>query len=326
MMRLKRLAGVLITIALTIYGIARLGYLVRPTDTDGAYSQIQTLHSLPDNSIEVMVYGSSHAFRGLSTMELYEKYGIGAYNYGWHWQKINTTKLFIKDSLLTQTPKVILIECYLVDQVLCDTDLTPEIYYSRYLSDGIGRGEFLKQCFQDNKERYLSYYMPLCAFHDNWNTLTERSFAELTFGTWLRKNMGFSASNETREITIPDYTAFGQAPLSEKAVAELDEIVALCREKDIDIIFYTVPYQGEYKYSNAMDEYAKKNSYKYFDLFKCADEVGFNEKTDFSDAGHLNTSGSIKVADYLGRYIVEHYDITDMRMVEGNIWETAIEN
>lgn len=48
-----------------------------------------------------------------------------------------------------------------------------------------------------------------------------------------------------------------------------------------------------------MAEYAEKNGCTYFNLFKCVDEVGIDEKTDFSDAGHLNTSGSIKVADYL---------------------------
>lgn len=325
-MRLKELAGVLITIALVVYGIIRLGYLVRPTGTDGAYSQIETFHSLPYNSIEVMVYGSSHAYKGLSTMELYEKYGIGAYNYGWNWQKINTTKLFIKDSLLTQTPKVILIECYNVGTVLYDTDITPEIYYSRYLSKGIGRDEYLKQCFQNNKERYLSYYMPLSAFHDNWNTLTKKSFAEISVDTVFRRFMGFHPAIAVTEVTIPDYTTFQQSSLSEKAIAELDEIVDLCRENDIEIIFYTVPYQGQYNYSDAMEEYAKKNGYVYFDLFKYADEVGIDGKTDFQDTDHLNSSGAVKVADYLGQYIVEHYAITDMRMVENNIWETNVTN
>ena len=42
---------------------------------------------------------------------------------------------------------------------------------------------------------------------------------------------------------------------------------------------------------------------------------------DFRDKGHLNDSGSKKVANYLGKYIKEHYDIPDTREIEGNIWE-----
>lgn len=42
---------------------------------------------------------------------------------------------------------------------------------------------------------------------------------------------------------------------------------------------------------------------------------------DFCDKHHMTNSGATKVADYLGKYIVENYDVTDMRNVEGNLWE-----
>ena len=45
----------------------------------------------------------------------------------------------------------------------------------------------------------------------------------------------------------------------------------------------------------------------------------------FADEGHLNDSGARKVANYLGKYIVDHYDVTDMRKVSGNAWEKALE-
>ena len=98
---LKKLLCCLLTIMLTICGINKLGLLLRPTDTDAAYSQIETFHNLPEDSLEVIAYGSSHVYRGFDPKTLYNEYGIGSYNYGWNWQKINTTKLFILDSLRT---------------------------------------------------------------------------------------------------------------------------------------------------------------------------------------------------------------------------------
>ena len=95
---IKSLGGCLITIIITIICICNLGYIVRPIDTDGAFAQIDTFHNLPENSIDVIVYGSSHAFRGFNVMELYDKYGIGGYNYGFHWQQLNTTKRFAFDT------------------------------------------------------------------------------------------------------------------------------------------------------------------------------------------------------------------------------------
>lgn len=323
MENIKRVLSIIIIICLIGLCIYKLGYLFRPTDTDGAYSQIETFHSLPENTVEVIIYGSSHAFRGISTMELYDKYGIGAYNYGWNWQACNTTNLFLKDSLKKQTPKVVLIEAYNLCTVLNNQNMDAQIYYSRYIYDKTAKTEYIKQCFGSEKDRYIAYYLPICAFHDNWNTLTAASFNDLGMGTFLRKNMGFSASDKVTEVEIPDYKTFGQIEFNEMAIKEMSDMVETCHNKDIDVVFYTVPWQGEYKYSDAMKKFADENDCEYYDLFEMAELVGLNGKTDFSDGGHLNTSGSVKVADFLGKILVDNYDLTDMRNIEGNLWETA---
>ena len=325
--KVKILLSVVITCALLWGCISVLGYIVRPTDTDLMYSQIETFHSLPDNSAEVMIYGSSHAFRGISPMEMYHKYGIGAYNYGWHWQKLNTTNLFLKESLQTQTPKVALIEGYLVDWILEDTDMTAEIYYSRYLHNaGADRAKYLRQCFGDfweNKERYLSYYMPLCAFHDNWNTLTEASFQPLTVNPYFRKSMGFGGSEEVVQVNIPAYESLEQKDLGQASIDELMDMIQTCRSRGIEVVFFTVPWEGEYNYGEAMKSFCAANGCGYLDFFELAEEIGLDGTADFADVGHLNTRGAEKVADYMGQYLIEHYDLTDMRTVENNLWAIA---
>ena len=64
---------------------------------------------------------------------MYEDYGIGAYNYATNWQKINTSALFLHDSLRTQSPKIALIETVFVDDPKMDSDLDGEIYHSQKL-------------------------------------------------------------------------------------------------------------------------------------------------------------------------------------------------
>lgn len=321
MKKRDKILEIVLVILLTICGIAIAGYIVRPTDTDEAYTQVKTFHKLPENSVEVMIYGSSHAFRGVDPMFMYEKYGIGAYNYAWHWQRINTTRLFMEDSFDTQTPKVALIECYLVYDVLEDTDITAEIYYSRYIENKKAVSKYLEQCFSNKFERYFSYYVPLYAFHANWSNITLQSFQRLKVGSEMMKTMGFCPSDEVREAVLWNYKSFKQDKLSEQAIAVLDDIVKQCNEKGTEIVFFTVPYEGEYRYSDAMKEYAKQHDCAYLDLFEKNDEVGLNGKTDFSDFGHLNKFGAEKVADYLGKYLIEKYDLSDMRKVENNIWQ-----
>lgn len=312
---------ILITVIVLFICIMILNYLVRPVDTDGAYSQIETFHSLPEDSVEVLIYGSSHAFRGINPIEMYVRYGIGAYNYAWHWQALNTTSLFIKDSLKKQNPKVVLIECYNVNTVLEDVDMNAEIYYSRYIKDFSSKMDYIKQCFSKDKERYLAYFMPLCAFHDNWNTLSQASFSRLEGKNWLFNTMGFAGSNDTIPIGIPDYSTYEQKELSQTALDELDSIVSLCKEKNTEIVFYTVPWHEPFNYGESMKKYAMDNGCMYVDLCEKVQDVGLDGLTDFSDPWHLNTNGANKVADYMGAILVSNYELTDMRKIKGNLWE-----
>lgn len=82
----------------------------------------------------------------------------------------------------------------------------------------------------------------------------------------------------------------------------------------------TIPFQGEYAYSDAMKEYAENNDAVYINLFEHVDEIGLDVKADFQDKTHLYTSGANKVSDYLGEFLVENYDLTDFRDIKNNIW------
>ena len=320
----KRILSIFAILVITSIGIQKLGFILRPTDTDVAVATINTFHDMPDNSFEVIGYGSSHRWRGMNPIELYEKYGIGSYNYGCNWQNINTTLLFLEDSLITQKPRVVLIETYNVAKYKENQNIDGEIYYTTAINEFDGKQKYLKQAFGDNIERYLSYYMPLCAFHDNWINISGSSFNNNITGDVFYKTMGFIGNENATQITIPDSSTFQQAELYEGSLKILDEIVDICNENSIDIIFYTAPYQGEYNFSDAMKNYAEENDAVYLDLFEYVDEIGLDGDMDFSDEGHLNTSGSNKVADFLGEYLISNYDLTDYRDVGNNLWEIAI--
>ena len=176
----KHIIGCLATLAMIVVGAQRLGHLVRPVvfNLSGAYTKIDSFHSMPEHSIEVIAYGSSHTYKSIDPMVMYRDYGIGAYNYGYNWQRLNTTKLFLQESLSK-------------------------------------RG---------------------------------------------------------------------------------------------------------YSFADAMTEYAREKGCVYINMFDHMEECGLDSKTDFRDAGHTNSRGAAKISAYLGKYLSEYYDLTDMRQVENNPW------
>lgn len=319
---LKSALCIAVTLCLTAGAVQYVGTLLDPKWSAGSINAIKAFHMMDEDSIDVIIYGSSHAWKGCDPMIMYQDYGLAAYNYGCNWQAINTTLLFLQDSLRTQKPKVVCIETFHVAVIEEDTNMDGQIYYTRAISTFDGKKEYLKQCFGDDLERYVSYYVPIVMFHDNWNVIDGENFFQLPNAEHYVSTMGYeSGGTRTEEVVLSDNSTFNQMEIPESSIAILDKMIKVCEENGVNVIFYTAPYEGEYEYSEAMENYADEHGCVYLDLFDYIDEIGINAQTDFQDFAHLNDSGAAKVADFLGEYITSHYDVRDMRLEDGNIWE-----
>lgn len=311
--RTRNMLSVIVLLVLLIASVHMLGIIVRPTHTDIAFNAIDTFHDLPENTIDVIGYGSSHMWRGFNPVEMYEEYGISAYNYGCNWQHFNTTKLFLEDSFRTQSPKVVVIDTFLVNKIKEDCDITGEIYYTKAISWFPGKQEYLEQCFGNNIERWVSYYMPLYAFHTNWTDVGEKNFSVNSSKVDFFATKGFVDTDKITEITLNNYEEFEQKELDQESLERLDEIMEFCKDNNAKVVFVTIPWQGNYSFGAAMEEYASQHDCAYINFFKLKDEVGIDLTTDFADEGHLNTTGANKITDYLGKFIVENYLVEDAR-------------
>lgn len=294
---------------LCIATIWYLGIVLRPADVGVAMEAIDTFHEYPEQSLDVIVYGSSHPWKSVDTNQMYEEYGIEAYNYSCFWQQLNTTKLFLEDSLRSQSPKLALIETYRVDDVIYDADMDGEVYYTKAISDFEGRREYLKQCFQDNKLRYLSYYVPFVAFHENWMNIGIKDLVIKKANNMDYHNRGYRNSANVEKVVVDKSHLSTQQELPEASVKILDDIMSICNDHNIKVIFFVAPFAEEdYCYGKAMKRYAAENNSVYIDFFDIMDEIGISEETDFADIGHLNLSGANKVTKYLSEYILDNYE------------------
>lgn len=319
---LQKVLCVLATISIIVFAVYKLGYYLRPTSTDFCIDAINTFHSMPCDSIEVIGYGSSHEWHAINPEVLYDEYGIGAYNYGCNWQKINTSLLFLEDSFRTQKPKVVLMETGKIDVFKMDENVDGEIYYTKAIDEFDGKFRYLKQALGRNKERFFSYYVPLCAFHDNWISLEESSFyTDLSYSSDYYSTMGYDANDSVIEVNIPSYNPSVQSDLWPESIECLDRMLEVCKDNDAELILFTVPWEGEFAFTDALHEYAAQNGCVYLDLFEHLDEIGLDGKTDFLDGAHVNNNGAEKVSKFLGNYLLQNYDLTDYRTVDNNIWE-----
>lgn len=320
---LRNWAETIITLVLTVALVHCLGYLVRPVSSDQSIAAMKAFRCIPENSVEVLCYGSSHMWRGLDVMAMYKKYGIGAYNYACNWQHINTTSLFVEDSLRVQSPRVAIVDTFRVNELLQDTDVNGEIYYTRILPHSSAKDAYLQQCFGPSGMRYLSYYMPLCAFHDNWVNLGKESFIPRFHKEEFLNSMGYRFTSGSIPVKIMRCPSGEQQEISDEALTVLEHIQKLCSENGVQLLLVTLPWEEEFAYGDALNRWSQQHGCAYLNLFDHLDELGLDTTTDFYDPSHLNGTGAAKIADFLGRYLINHYDLTDMRTIPRNLWEQA---
>ena len=95
----------------------------------------------------------------------------------------------------------------------------------------------------------------------------------------------------------------------------LRRMIEECESRGIDVLLLHLPYpatEEEQEAANTVYTIAQDYGVNYID-FVYLDQV-VDYETDCYDAfSHLNPSGAQKVTDYLGRYIVQAYDIPDRR-------------
>ena len=200
-----------------------------------------------------------------------------------------------------------------------------EIYYTTAIPWMKDKLTYLRQSFGPyHKERYLSYFMPLAAFHENWVNLSEGSFRTPDqSGDDYLKTMGYSPSDSITPVEIPDQTLLEQQPLQDEAAQMLTQIVELCREENIRVVLCTIPWQGTNLYAEYLQNFADFYGCSYVNLYDHIEEMGLDASADFSDTGHLNSTGAAKIARYLGAYLKANVSLTDFRAQENNLWEQA---
>ena len=321
--RIKKIITVVCCILLTAILVQYTGHLVRPLKADKDIKHVQHFLSLPENSVEVLCLGSSHVYWSLDVMEMYRNYGIGAYNYGNDGQHINTTLLYFRDALDTQKPKIALIETFMVTEILEDTEIGWEIYTTTALKNSGYKMEYLKQCFGTDLQRWISYFVPLFGFHENWTDISEYSFLRNFSDADFARTMGYFNIGTDVESVPQLMRKTTKLPLPEESIEVLDEIMKTAEENGVQVVFYTTPFHGWYDYADAMVEYAERNGAPYINMFELYDEVGFDNETDFHDQGHLNALGAIKAANYLGKYLTDHFELCDYREIPDNLWSRA---
>lgn len=305
-----RITETVLFAAVLVLILLRIQYVTRDKTTATMFDNFKNLE---ENSVSVFFVGNSHSFCSINTDLLYDEYGIDSFMMSASGQTIAMDYYAIEEAIKHQNPKTIYLE---MSYAVFDWDVISD-EMSHMFFDGMPNDSIKREALADliDKEDRINFYIPLLQYHSRFDSLTQSDYAsDLTSprGSFYSENV------------IPCWPIEYEKPeeimeMPENVVYYMDKIIALCRENDIELILYTVPYNTSYEGEGldemqmnlsifyGIEEYAAANNLEYHNLFEEVDEIGLDYSEDFMDSQHFNRYGQEKFT----RYMVEKGYIKD---------------
>ncbi len=285
----------------------------RFVDEDGIEG-MQTFYEAEENSIDVMFFGSSHMFVNVNTAVLWDEYGIAAYNLGGSEQRMWNTYYYMKEALKTQTPKVLVVDCYGVtfsEEFQQQSGIIKNTFGMKLSADKI---EAIKVSAPDN---HLLYLLGYPGFHGRYTALSEADFLPYKgiegYEDWKGHHFMGEVNEKIADIQPANPAAVTNVePITAKNEQYLRAIIDLAKKHDIPLVLMATPYcvtNKEQSQFNRVAEIANETGVPFINFNLCYGEIGLDFATDFADGHHLNYLGTPKFTRVLADYLTANYEI-----------------
>ena len=303
---------------------------LKPKHYDGNLI-MESFYAQPENSIDMLVIGSSHTFVDVNTGTLWDEFGIPSFVIGGSLQPFWNSYYYLKEAVKTQTPRLVVLEA-----LACNID-------DDYSNPGVVFNNTYGMHWNMNKIE--SIRASVCNtdglidtslfFEDYHNRYNELSICDVAgdLGDSVRTEVtkGFYDYLLTDYFAEPDYDPdTDPVPITNKEEYYFRLIIEFCQENDLPLLIVVSPDAGYNNISRARYLYAAEIADEYgvefIDYNEYYDEIDIDFSEDFADIGHLNHTGNRKFTRYLGEYIVDNYDMADRRYDNTGIYESWDEN
>ena len=232
----------------------------------GMTTKIVGFGNEPVNTMDMMFFGSSHAFCTFDPLVVKEQSGIDSYTYATQQQPLWITYHYMIEALKTQSPKVMVLEIYgaKYNEEFSEEVINRSAFES--LKPSKNRTDLLNASVP--KGEHFTYYIPFIKYHSRWDQLTPNDFdTGYYFGTDVEK--GYVRLEKTTVGEPKDLSNVTQAtPLFEKTEEYLYKIIELAEENDIELILMGAPCNADEELKmifNSVEQIAEKENLLFMD-------------------------------------------------------------
>ena len=310
---LWNITQILLKSALAVFIVfASYTYLNKVFYNEDVYTA-EDFKQLPENSMDVIILGSSHARFSFMPSFFYEDTGMYSFVMGSACQQMEISYQMLHEVLKTQSPKLVIMEVMTATPIKY-TCLTDNCYITaEYMMTGEEKYNTINYL---PEEKAASYYNDFINYHNQWRT--EEDYRKILPSVALKEEDALADSNlgyafnptvwPTNFWGANVYKDCQKTPMSEKDERYLNEILKTCRENGIALYLYKTPVDGvteeDYAVLQSVWEWAEENNIPYFDFLTYGTDVGLFLNLHL-DSYHAFINGSGLITDILAEEISE---------------------
>ena len=312
----KFFARAVITAVALIAVMLGLSDVLRYKNYINETSEFLNFYKLPQNTVDVLFLGTSHAREAFSPQQLYDDYGITSYNLASADQPPVLSYYWIKEALKTQHPKAVVFDVSMVlsyrGTELPEPNVRKGLDYMHFGLNKMLAIFALDRRYGGHSQR--SYYLPIIRYHSRWKELNESDFLRDEYAA-ANDKMGYGR-------TFTDHSSFKYRPLKIGRTAinklevpdeYLEKTAEFCSQNGIKLILIKTPFpKWTIEKHASMKRFADSRACPFYDMNdeNIYNAAGINYRADFSDRfGHANVSGAKKMTAYIGRLLKDEHGL-----------------
>ena len=295
---------------------------------DDGVRPMENYYALPEDTVDVLMLGSSHIGMNVDPYILWQKRGIASYVCWAGMQPTWNTYYYLRECLKTQRPKVVVMDTYLAANDLEYSDyetMVKTLAGMRFSKDKL---EAIRVSASPEYQADVMLGFP--TYHYRYSDLSESDFQYYFWQKDPSLQTVPSSDGLVEPISILDTsTVTGSAELAGKCGDYFMRIIDCCEEQGIPLVFVTAPYdltEIEQQRYNTIAEIAAERGIPFLNFNEFYADLGIDPQTDFRDPGHMNDSGIAKYSTYLADYLHNHYELPDRREDPSHIWNQAADS
>lgn len=268
-------------------------------------------------NIDVMFFGSSHVENFFSPLDLWNEYGITAYNFGNPEEPLPVTYQLIRNVVYRKKPKVIVLDASMFNSSEKYDYDAPMHYALDSFPVTKEKLNSINDIF-DNRDDRLGMLFTLSTYHSRWKNIGNDHKDDINYFMQGTLSYGHVYTMGIEKFASPEYSN-NIADIADENIdiKYVNKIAEYCSENDIELIFVSTPYilsEHEMGNINYLEQFANDNNIPFVNYNRMGSVI--DSQIDLYNVGHVNQSGLHKVTTHFGSYLKSHYNLIDYRNIE----------